>query len=99
MNRFISVKNCYKLCHPYYRQRPAEVIEAATVTTAATNATTVAAAANATTAAANATTNATTVAATNTTTTPAPADDGSKISNSNSLPVNNFDSHRSCARD
>ncbi len=20
-NRFVSVKNCYKLCHPYYRQR------------------------------------------------------------------------------
>ena len=20
-NRFLSIKNCYKLCHPYYRQR------------------------------------------------------------------------------
>lgn len=20
-NRFVSIKNCYKLCHPYYRQR------------------------------------------------------------------------------
>ncbi|KAI1278371.1 hypothetical protein HDE_14289 [Halotydeus destructor] len=28
MNRFVSVKNCYKLCHPYYRQRPASVMYA-----------------------------------------------------------------------
>lgn len=27
MNRFVSVKNCYKLCHPYYRQ---QVIESET---------------------------------------------------------------------
>ena len=30
MNRFVSVKNCYKLCHPYYRQRPAETVDAGT---------------------------------------------------------------------
>ena len=30
MNRFVSVKNCYKLCHPYYRQ---QVIESETPAT------------------------------------------------------------------
>lgn len=35
MNRFVSVKNCYKLCHPYYRQRPAEIVDAGTTTPAA----------------------------------------------------------------
>lgn len=30
MNRFVSVKNCYKLCHPYYRQ---QVIESETPNT------------------------------------------------------------------
>lgn len=30
MNRFVSVKNCYKLCHPYYRQ---QVIESDTPNT------------------------------------------------------------------
>lgn len=46
-NRFISVKNCYKLCHPYYRQRPVSQMDmptapaAMTPTTVAITATTV----------------------------------------------------------
>lgn len=32
MNRFVSVKNCYKLCHPYYRQRPADIVDGGTTT-------------------------------------------------------------------
>ena len=32
MNRFVSVKNCYKLCHPYYRQRSVDIVDDGTTT-------------------------------------------------------------------